>query len=94
METETNAHNYSREFKDDAVQRCVTESRTVASVAAELAIPEKLLRRWVLQYRNAKPLTAAERAAELQRLREEQQRLLEEIAILRAVAMHGEKATK
>ena len=30
----------------------------------------------------------------LQRLREEQQRLLEEIAILRAVAMHGEKAKK
>lgn len=92
MRHSTDSNHYSVEFRDAAVQKCVAGAKTVSEVAAELAIPAKLLRRWVVAYRDAELLTAAERTDEIQRLRTERQRLLDEIADLRAQAMRDKKA--
>jgi len=68
MRHSTDSTHYSLEFRDAAVQKCVAGAKTVSEVAAELAIPAKLLRRWVVAYRDAELLTAAERTDEIQNL--------------------------
>jgi transposase len=87
---------YSQTFKVNAVRRCSVESATTAEIAQQLGIPEDLLLQWKRELADTQDKVApstqtgsSARDAELQRMREEQQRLMEEIAILRAAAMRG-----
>ena len=78
---------YPREFKEEAVRQSEREGVTARQVAEELGISDKLLYKWRRELRKAsEPLVSDDQAAlkkEVQRLRRENERLLEERSILK-----------
>ena len=84
--------NYSREYKEDALELWRKSGRSAAKVAAELGIRPPLLYRWAQQLRLAaehggqlelKEPAVAELKAEIRRLTEENAKLLEQREVLK-----------
>jgi len=85
---------YTNEFKIDAVKLIEDQGYTVKGTSERLDIPISNLTRWLSQYRKGKlkpgykqaQPTAAE--AELKRLRAENKRLEQEVAILKKASAY------
>jgi transposase len=90
---------YSREFKLEAVRLSETTEKSVAQIARELGVPERVLYRWRRQLREA-PETAfpgkghqSELEEENRRLRRELERVQQEREILKktiGIFSHGQ----
>lgn len=80
---------YTREYKQEAVRLMETSGKPVAQVARELGINANLLYRWRHEFRQQpevraeSEMTAGELAAELKRLRRENEMLRQERDILK-----------
>jgi transposase len=78
---------YPKEFKGEAVRQSEREGVTARQVALELGISDRLLYKWRRELRKApEPSVTGDPeslAKEVQRLRRENERLLEERAILK-----------
>jgi transposase-like protein len=85
-------HNYTPEFREEAVKMVIETSRPIAQVARELSIVEGTLGNWVNVYKREHasddpPLTMSERV----RLREAERELRElrqKVTFLEQVAAH------
>ena len=89
----------SPEYKEQAVARLSAPGATQARVAAELGVTPTQLKTWRLELEAAGSATAIERqqteAAELARLRQDNNRLKEEVEVLRkASAFFAQWAAK
>lgn len=88
---------YTTEFKIDAVKLVEEQGYTVKGTSERLGIPISNLTRWLSQYRKGKLQAGHRRAqpteaeAELQRLRAENKRLEQEVAILKKAATYFAK---
>jgi transposase len=92
-------HFYSREFKLEAVRLSEHTDKSVAQIARELGVPDRVLYRWRRQLRDA-PETAfpgkghqSELEEENRRLRRELERVQQERDILKKVVSifsHGQ----
>jgi len=78
---------FPKEFKAEAVRQSEREGVTARQVAQELGIPDKLLYKWRRELlKSPEPPDSGDQAAlksEVQRLRRENLRLLEERTILK-----------
>ena len=78
---------YPKEFKEEAVRQSERKGVTVRQVAEELGVSEKLLYKWRREsLKEPEPAVSGDQAllqAEVRRLRRENERLLEERAILK-----------
>lgn len=78
---------FPKEFKIEAVRQSEREGVTARQVAEELGITDRLLYKWRREYlKDPEPSVSGDQAAlqsEVQRLRRENERLLEERAILK-----------
>lgn len=78
---------FPKEFKEEAVRQSEQEGVTARQVAEELGISDKLLYKWRREFlKDPEPAVSGDQAslqAEVQRLRRENERLLEERAILK-----------
>jgi transposase len=82
--------NYSREYKEDALELWRKSGRSAAKVAAELGIRPELLYKWSTDARQTQTSQAARSArsleeleAEISRLRDENAKLLEQREVLK-----------
>jgi transposase len=92
-------HFYSREFKLEAVRLSENSEKSVAQIARELGVPDRVLYRWRRQLRE-EPETAfpgkghqSELEEENRRLRRELERVQQERDILKkaiAIFSHGQ----
>jgi transposase len=87
---------YTSEFKQEAVRLMETSGKPVIQVARELGINDNLLYRWRQEYGRGVPtksedeMSAAELAAELKRVRRENEVLRQERDILKkAISILG-----
>ena len=78
---------FPKEFKEEAVRQSEGEGVTAKQVAEELGISDRLLYKWRRELRKtSEPSETGDQAAlkkEVQRLRRENERLLEERSILK-----------
>ena len=86
---------YSKEFKDSAIQLALSQERTKSSVARELGIPEWKLRDWVSAYKNVQLKTLGMNGkgdtAKVLELEKENKRLKMELEILKKAAAYFAK---
>src|SRR5215470_13726611 len=86
--------SFTEDYKQQAVDRVVSSGRSISSVAEELGLRDSVLRRWVERLRREptaaarRPMTqatptSADQAAEIARLRQENERLRMERDILK-----------
>ncbi len=79
---------FNTEFKQEVVELCLRDDRSIGQVSRDLDLSESAVRRWVEQYKVDSgcglegALTTDERS-ELRQLRRENRRLLEEREILK-----------
>lgn len=90
------ARKYTREYKQEAVRLMETSGKPVAQLARELGLNDNLLYRWRQEFGRQTPekadreLSASELAAELKRLRRENEVLRQERDILKkAISILG-----
>ena len=88
--TRQTRRRFSPEYKEQAVARLLAPGATQASVAAELGVTPTQLKTWRLELEAAGSALAIERqraeAGELVRLRQDNNRLKEEVEVLRKAA--------
>lgn len=83
---------FTAEFKEEAVRLALTAGRTQAQAARDLGIGHTTLERWIAQHRDRQmderrgPLPGEDMAAELKRLRRENDILRQERDILKKAA--------
>jgi len=87
---ERQRRSFTEEYKRQAAELVVSSGRSITSVGKELGLRDSVLRRWVEKLRQAprRPSTQAapmpaDQAAEIARLREENERLRMERDILK-----------
>lgn len=80
---------FTQEFKEEAIRLVLTSGRTQAQVARDLGVGHTTLERWIAQHRDRQmeersgPLPGEDMAAELKRLRRENEVLRQERDILK-----------
>jgi transposase len=89
---------YSREFKLEAVRLAETGDRPKAQIARELGIRVNQFRKWKLEFeqeeRNGAPKQPAVVDDDLDRLRRENARLMEENELLKKAAIYFARELK
>jgi transposase len=91
---------FSKEFEDEAVRLALTSGRIRRSVAEDLGVGLSTLTRWIGRHRDRKPdpsvgLAQVDLAAELKRLRRENEILRQERDILkRATAFFAREGSR
>jgi transposase len=91
---------FTKEFEDEAVRLAVTSGRTRRSVAEDLGVGLSTLTRWIGRSKDRKPNSShgpeqADLAAELKRLRRENEILRQERDILkRATAFFAREGSR
>jgi len=87
MDKKEERRRFPKEFKEEAVRQSERKGVTAKQVALELGISDRLLYKWRRELRKPpEPSVSGDQAAlrqEVQRLRRENERLLEERAILK-----------
>jgi transposase len=92
-------HFYTREFKLEAVRLSEQTEKSVAQIARDLGVPERVLYRWRRQLREAPEMAfpgkghQSELEEEVRRLRRELERVQQERDILKkvvAIFSHGQ----
>jgi transposase len=96
----TKQKRFTKEFEDEAVRLALTSGRTRRSIAADLGVGLSTLTRWIGRGRDSQPappdgLQQPDLAAELKRLRRENEVLRQERDILkRATAFFAREGSR
>ena len=74
--------NYTKEFKDSAIQLVLNTNKPISQVARDLGMNDKTLNRWVLEYKHLHNIEPV-KIKQTESLEEENKRLRKELAVLK-----------
>lgn len=88
--------HHSAEFKDQVVARALSGNEKVSCIARELDLYESLIYGWIAKHRASQAINndSQDLVAETQRLKRENARLQEDLAILKKAAAYFAKELK
>jgi transposase len=89
--------SFTKEFKDDIVERCRKGDRSIPEVAKDFDLTETAVRAWVRQAEvddGERPGLTSEEKEELTQLRRENRRLREDVEILKRATGFFAKETR